>query len=87
MNEAPLEDEALQLRNLYLGSDFPEVPWQDAPESERAAWIQVARLQALVKAAYEEGVSFGLSASGPFGPRDGWKESKAFNTLNEGRYA
>lgn len=38
------EDDALWLRSQYLGTDFPDVAWQDAPESEREAWLRTAIL-------------------------------------------
>ena len=37
-----IEGEAVWLREQYLGTDHPEVGWQDAAESEREAWLRLA---------------------------------------------
>lgn len=36
--ELDVEAAAMRLRSEHLGTDFPDVAWQDATESERAAW-------------------------------------------------
>lgn len=59
MTDAPqttpggLEAEALWLRSQHLGTDYPEVAWQDAPSSERAAWTRLAALRTAFPTAVE----------------------------------
>lgn len=52
------------LRNLHLGTDYPDVAWQDAPESERSAWMVLAGL---------------LKEMPPEGPNPGPKDREALH--------
>lgn len=48
-----IEDAAVWLRSRWLGTDYPDVAWEDAPESEKAAWLRLAMLRGKVSGAAE----------------------------------